>query len=156
MALRCRAAKPRGRRSLFLLVGRRGKLHVLCSERVEMIDAHAEVVAQMLLGCCEERAPIFLKALVGDPEALVQGELLAPLTAELLVLALHLTDRTVFGRFGADARSTFMDELLPLVRSKLISPLEEKFPDLYNTRTGFYGSFQKAVPGKNENLKAHH
>jgi hypothetical protein len=123
------------------------------SRSTEHIDAQAKIVAPILMGCCEQTAPIFLKALVGEKKAGSNQGLIAPLTIELLVFALHLTDRITFARLGPSKRAKFMNALLPGVQRELKPPLDSQLQRLYNTRNTFYGGFPKLFPDKKDNLK---
>jgi len=113
----------------------------------------AQTASAMLIGATEEGARHLLKALVGEERANEDRELLAPLTCELLIFALHLTDRIAFARLGTRSRSGFMDALLTAVQRRLRPPIAEDLEQLYNTRNAFYGGFRNLYPEKNENLK---
>ena len=123
------------------------------NKRTENFDAKADIVAPLLMDCCKEAAPTFLKTLVGEDKADAQSEHLVPLTIELLIFALHLTDRITFGRLGGDSRSSFMDALLPRVQGMLYPHFHGNFQEQYNLRNSFYGGFRKFYPEKNENLE---
>jgi hypothetical protein len=123
------------------------------NRRSNNFDAQAKAAAPILIACCEETAPTFLKALVGENNLDSNKELITPLTIELLVFGLHLADRITFGRLGARGRSAFMNALLSRVRDELKSPLNSQLQDLYNTRNAFYAGFQKLTPDDKDNLK---
>jgi len=123
------------------------------NRRSENFDAQAKTAAPILIVCCEETAPTFLKALVGENNLDSNKELIAPLTIELLVFGLHLADRITFGRLGARGRSAFMNALLPRVRDELKPPLNSQLQDLYNTRNVFYTDFRRLAPDDRDNLK---
>jgi hypothetical protein len=63
------------------------------------------------MAATEEAAPLLLKALVGEERVDANQELTAPLTLELLIFGLHLTDRIAFGQLGDENRSGFMNAL---------------------------------------------
>ena len=111
----------------------------------------AQTAATALLDTTEQAAPNLLKALVG--EGGVKQELLVPLTLELLIFGLHLTDRIAFDRLGADNRAGFMNSLLPTVQRELQPPVSTHLQALYNTRNPFYGGFRKLYPEQQETLK---
>lgn len=112
-----------------------------------------QTAATVLMVATAEAAPHLLKSLVGEECINANQELIAPLTAELIIFGLHLTDRIAFGRLGASDRAKFMDALLPAIQSKLQPSVSSRLEDLYNTRNNFYGEFHKLYPSENENLK---
>jgi hypothetical protein len=125
----------------------------LFNTRGENFHEQAKTVASMLIDCCQETAPVFLKTLLGEDNLVNNKGLIAPLTIELLVFGLHLCDRITFDHLGERGRSTFMDALLPRVREELEPPFDSKLQDSYNTRNAFYGSFRRLAPDNNRNLK---
>src|SRR6266446_10247166 len=116
-------------------------------------SALPQKASAVLLGVTEEAAPHLLKALVGEERVDENQKLLAPLTCELLIFGLHLTDRIAFGRLGASNRSDFMNALLPAIQQELQPPVSSQLEHLYNTRNTLYGGFRKLYPDKKENLK---
>jgi hypothetical protein len=116
-------------------------------------SARAQTASAVLLGVTEEAAPLLLKALVGEKGVDDNQQILAPLSSELLIFGLHLTDRIAFGRLGASDRSGFMNALLPAIQRGLKPPLSSQLEHLYNTRNTFYGGFRKLYPDEKENLK---
>ena len=119
----------------------------------DTLDTQANASACMLLKCSQEAVPTFLHALVAEENTSNNEAMAASLAIELLVFALHLTDRITFIRLGSRKRSAFMNVLLPRVRSDLSPPLDSQLEQIYNTRNRFYGGFQKLLPEKDENLK---
>ena len=82
-------------------------------------SARAQTASAVLMGVAEEAVPHLLKALVGEERVDESKNLLAPLTSELLIFGLHLTDRIAFGQLGASNRSGFMNALLPAIQREL-------------------------------------
>jgi hypothetical protein len=119
----------------------------------ENFSLRAQTAAAVLMAATEEATPHLLKSLVGEDCIDANQELIAPLTSELLIFGLHLTDRIAFGRLGASDRAEFMDAFLPAIQSELQPPVSSRLEDLYNTRNTFYGGFRKLCPDENENLK---
>lgn len=115
----------------------------------------SEVAATILIVIANESAPYAVKELVGEERADASGELISPITLELLILGLHLTDRMAFSKLGAANRTVFVDALLPAVQRQLNSALQPRVEALYNTRNMFYGGFRNLYPdkAKNEILK---
>jgi hypothetical protein len=112
-----------------------------------------QTAAVLLRAASDEAAPHLLKKLVGEEHIDTNQELIAPLTLELLIFGLHLTDRIAFQRLGESDRTEFMDVLLPIIRSELEPRVGSQFKDLYNTRNTFYSGFRKLWPDKNESVK---
>jgi hypothetical protein len=79
----------------------------------------AQTAAAVLMAATKEAAPLLLKTLVGEESVDANQRLIAPLTSELLMFGLHLTDRIAFGRLGASNTAEFMDVLLPAIQSEL-------------------------------------
>jgi hypothetical protein len=117
------------------------------------LSARAQIASAVLMGVTEEAVPHLLKALVGKKPTDQNQEMLSPLKSELLIFALHLTDRIAFGRLGAPNRSGFMNALLPAIQRELQPPVSSQLEQLYNTRNAFYGGFRKLYPDKKESLK---
>lgn len=116
-------------------------------------SVRAQTAAAVLMAATEKAAPHLLRSLVGENCIDANKELITPLTSELLIFGLHLTDRIALGRLGANDRAEFMDALLPAIQDELQLPLNSRLEDLYNTRNTFYGEFRKLYPAEKESLK---
>jgi hypothetical protein len=116
-------------------------------------SAQAQTASAVLMGATGEAAPRLLKILVGEEQAGENQKLLAPLTCEILIFGLHLTDRIAFARLGAGSRSGFMNALLRFIQRELQPPVAVQLEHLYNTRNTFYGGFPKLYSEDKGNLK---
>jgi hypothetical protein len=110
-------------------------------ENAEKVNAAVATILQLAAGA----TPTVLKdfGLAAAPD---DGTVFA-VTNELVIFAVHLTDRIAFGAMS-ERRDTFMDRLLPLVQSKLTPELRSSFLATYNIRQAFYGGFKKLVPDR--------
>jgi hypothetical protein len=113
----------------------------------------AERGADLLLAMCDRFRPSFFVALTSEPFGDQAKAVTERGSAELLVFALHLTDRIALTRLGNEKRAAFMDAFLPAVQRRVDGTLASALPGLYNQRTLFYQSCKMPVGGSNENLK---
>jgi hypothetical protein len=115
------------------------------------LPAAAETAADLLMALSDRLRPSFFEALVGsNPQT---AEVTARGSAEVVVFALHLSDRIALTRLGNEKRAKFMDAFLPGVQRRVDAALAQALPDLYNQRTLFYQSCQMPSGEKNANLK---
>lgn len=119
----------------------------------EDLTARAQTAAALLIATANEFAPAALKALFpADEIAREKQALTAPLAFELLLFALHVTDRLAFEQLGADQKEKLMLAVLRAVRSKLHPLASNGFIESYNTRQRLYGACRKLYPDEGENL----
>lgn len=116
-------------------------------------SVQAQKATDVIIGATEESTPHLLAALVGEERVKANQKLIIPLTSELLIFGIHLTNRIAFSRLGVGKRADFMDALLPAIQRKLRPPVSSQFGHLYNTRNTFYGSFLKFYPDNKENFE---
>jgi hypothetical protein len=117
------------------------------------LAAAAETAADLLVELTDRLHTSFFEALVGDNASAVTPQVTARGSAELLVFALHLSDRIALTRLGKQERATFMDTFLPAVQRRVRSALSPALLDLYNQRTLFYQSCRMPSGERNANLK---
>ena len=113
----------------------------------------AETAANLLMALTDRFRPSFFEALVGDDASALTPEVTARGSAEVLVFALHLSDRIAFTRLGIEKRARFMDIFLSAVQRRVGSALAPALPDVYSQRTLFYQSCRLPSGGRNANLK---
>ena len=113
----------------------------------------AERGADLLLAVCERCRPSFFVALLSETSCDLAKAVADRGTAEVLVFALHLTDRIALTILGNEKRAAFMDTFLPAVQRRVDPILAHALPGLYNQRTLFYQSCKLPSGGSNQNLK---
>ena len=113
----------------------------------------AEIVASSLVELCKDTSSMFLKGLLGEDVSTASQALIEPVNLEVLLFALHLTDRLTFVHLRSGERALFMEALLPAVKRLLRPPLDANLADLYNVRQQFYGGFAKLCPDGDDSLK---
>jgi hypothetical protein len=117
------------------------------------LSVTAETGADLLVTICDEFRPSFFVALIGEASSEQIQAVAARGSAEVLVFALHLTDRIALIRLGNEKRAAFMDAFLPAVQRRVNAAVAPELPDLYNQRTLFYQSCKMPAGGTNANLK---
>lgn len=122
-------------------------------ENSDLVFEKAKTAALILAACCEELTPVLLRALVSEESTESNNELIAPLSLEMFMFGLHLTDRIAFDRLGPTNRTLFMNALLERVQNKLKPPLDSQLHSFYNLRIVFYARFPKLFADKDDNLK---
>lgn len=111
------------------------------------LQSAAELASSIVFEASDAFLPQFFRHLISSDTKEPDSAVKERGSIEVLVFALHLTDRIALSRLGNERRTSFMNAFLPAVQRKLVADVARKLPSWYNERSLFYQACRLPKPG---------